>query len=114
MGLTPEVSLVCRIYSDYLKILMKMEKKRSSKNTDDSSKVCQFENEQVIEYLTCIDYLLKGTHLHNCVSKKAQAGDSKWQESHSVINKLENKIPILLGDLYNFKAMKIASKLGRL
>ena len=79
--------------------------KESSENFDES-------DAKIGKYLTCLDYLLKGLHFHKWIETDAYKSQDRWYNSHLIIQKLDSKIPILLGDLYNFKALKVSSKLG--
>lgn len=55
-------------------------------------------SEQVVPLLVWMDYYIKGTYVHNLINTRKVQGNAC-------------KTSILLGDLYNFKAMQMASRL---
>ena len=67
---------------------------------------------EIVDFLLWTDYFIKGMHMHSWLENKVVKLENRFSMSHEIIRKSDAKFPILLGDLYNFKAMKIASKLN--
>lgn len=86
---------------------------KSNEDLNNFTRFSKTDEVDACRVIVWIDYYLKALHLHNCLETEADSSDdTKWCASHKTIKKLDLKVPILLGDLFNFKAMKIASTLG--